>query len=98
MGHVTSDLAQQRAVEASQSQRGGLSGPQHPAGRAVPLDAAHLQTQEPALVSRADHQPLALPAHSTEIHTVGVITAGTQQRTRLYTNHGHTHKYVYVWS
>lgn len=72
MGHVTSDLAQQRAVEASQSQRGGLSGPQHPAGRAVPLDAAHLQTQEPALVSRPDHQPLALPTHSAEIHT-GVL-------------------------
>lgn len=74
-GHVTSDLAQQRAVKVAQSQRGGLSGPQHPAGRAVPLDAAHLQTQEAPLVSRTDHQPLALPAHATETHTLTVITA-----------------------
>lgn len=63
---MTSDLAQQGAVKVSQSQRGGLPGSQYPAGRAVPLDAAHLQTQETALVCRSDHQPLALPAHPAE--------------------------------
>ena len=80
---LTPYLSQQCAVKVSQGQRGGLSGPQHPAGRAVPLDAAHLQTQEATVVSRADHQPLALPAHAAD--------ARTHTHTHTHTAHSNKH-------
>lgn len=66
-----SDLAEQRAVKVAEGQCGGLAGSQHPAGRAVPMDAAHLQPQETALVRRANHQPLPLATHPTVRGSMG---------------------------
>lgn len=58
------DLAQQRPVEVAQGERGGLAGPQHSAGRAVPLDTADGQLVELARVGGPDHQAVALATNT----------------------------------